>query len=322
MADEMKQHLGGRYNFYKCGSVKEMALNAFFENTKAVQPEKIPMIEANWINDASCGALMYWEPFKGTVHEYDVNSRYSSVMQKNNHYFPIKEGNFETLKSPIEVVEYGIYRCIITKDNNNPYKFFRFNPKNKYTHLDIIVAIKYGLKIEMILDGKPNALIYSKDKLMNGAYLFKTYIDELYELKQQKVKGSKDLLNVLWGALTESTYYYHDVKQEEECKVDDARITRINVDSKIRIQCIYHKKKQFKTAWGRIKPFVLAYARSRMFFSFRKFEPLVIRMHTDSLVMKEKNDELKTGPELGNLKYEGMFQVDITGLNKTNKRKI
>ena len=68
MADDMKQHLGGRYNFYKCGSVKEMALNAFFENTKAVQPEKIPMIEANWINDASCGALMYWEPFKGTVH--------------------------------------------------------------------------------------------------------------------------------------------------------------------------------------------------------------------------------------------------------------
>ena len=45
-------------------------------------------------------------------------------------------------------------------------------------------------------------------------------------------------------------------------------------------------------------------------------------MHTDSLVMKEKNDELKTGPELGNLKYEGMFQVDITGLNRTNKRKI
>ena len=130
-------------------------------------------------------------------------------MQKNNHYFPIKEGNFEILTTlPVELfdpsmigassfqLEYGIYRCIITKEDNKPYKFFRFNPKNKYTHLDIIVAIQYGLKIEMILDGKPNALIYSKDKLMNGAYLFKTYIDELYELKQQKVKGSKDLLNV------------------------------------------------------------------------------------------------------------------------------
>jgi hypothetical protein len=30
MADEMKQHLGGRYNYYKCGSCKEMALHAFF----------------------------------------------------------------------------------------------------------------------------------------------------------------------------------------------------------------------------------------------------------------------------------------------------
>jgi len=110
----------------------------------ATQPEKIPLIEASWINDASRGALMYWEPFQGTVHEYDINSRYPHIMQKNNHYFPMKEGNFETLTSPIENIEYGIYRCIITKEGNKPYKLFRFNPKNKYTHLDIIVAINYG----------------------------------------------------------------------------------------------------------------------------------------------------------------------------------
>ena len=58
-----------------------------------------------------------------------------------------------------------------------------------------------------------------------------------------------------------------------------------------------------------------------MFFSFRKFEPLIVRMHTDGFYMKEKNDELKTGPELGNLKYEGTHEVDIQGINKCNKRK-
>lgn len=299
-----------------------MALHAFFENTRATQPEKIPLIEASWINDASSGALMYWEPHQGTVHEYDINSLYPHIMQKNTHYFPMKEGNFETLTHLPDNLEYGIYRCIITKIHDCPYKLFRFNKKNKYTHLDVSVALHYGLKVELICDGKPNALIYTKDKLMNGAYLFKTYIDELYELKKNKVKGAKQVLNVLWGALSESTHYYHNVGQDEECKVDDANITRITVDDKIRIQCIYKKKKQFKTSWGRIKPFVLAYARSRMYFVFKKFEPLIIRMHTDSLVLEEKNEELKTGPELGNLKYEGMFKVNITGMNKTNKVKM
>lgn len=335
MADELKQHLGGRYNFYKCGNFKEMALHAFFENTKATQPEKIPLIEASWINDAASGALMHWEPYQGTVHEYDINSLYPHIMQKNNHYFPIKEGKFETLTHlPIELfdsslvgvsnsqLEYGIYRCIITKQDSKPYKLFRFNKRNKYTHLDISVALHYGLKVQMICDGQPNALIYTKDKLMNGAYLFKTYIDELYALKKNKVKGAKQIMNVLWGALSESTHYYHNVGQDEECKVDDAKISRITVDDKIRIQCIYKKKKQFKTNWGRIKPFVLAYARSRMYFVFKKFEPLIIRMHTDSLVLEQKNEELKTGPELGNLKYEGMFKVNITGMNKTNKVKM
>jgi len=96
------------------------------------------------------------------------------------------------------------------------------------------------------MEKKQNALIYTKDKLMNGAYLFKTYIDESYELKQQKVKGSKDLLNILWGALVESEYYNHFIEQEEKCKVDDARITRIIVDNKIRIKCIYRKKNNLK----------------------------------------------------------------------------
>ena len=92
------------------------------------------------------------------------------------------------------------------------------------------------------------------------------------------------------------------------------------MDSKIRIECIYHKHKQFKTRWARIKPFVLAYGRHRMFYSFRKFEPLIVRIHTDGMYLKEKCDELKTGPELGNLKYE-VHEVNIMGINKINKKK-
>jgi hypothetical protein len=188
--------------------------------------------------------------------------------------------------------------------------------------VDIEVAVAYGLKVELIADDKPNALIYTKDKLMNGAYLFKNYIDELYQLKMNKVVGAKDLLNVLWGGLCESTCYKHAIEFDEENDISEAHIRKINVGDKIRVNCTYFKKKQYKMNWARIKPFILAYARSRMFFCFKKFEPLIIRMHTDGIYLKEQSTELKTGINIGYLKYVGEWHVNITGINNLSKRKI
>ena len=87
------------------------------------------------------------------------------------------------------------------------------------------------------MNGQPNFLFYSKDKLMNGAYLFKNFVDELYELKQQKVNGAKDILNTLWGGLTETMHYNHSIETYKETHIDDANITRINCDDKINIRC-------------------------------------------------------------------------------------
>ena len=76
MAEDMKQATEGRINFYKCGSIKQMALNLFYQNNKAVQPQNISNIEASWINKASFSALTYWEKYEGNVATYDVNSHY------------------------------------------------------------------------------------------------------------------------------------------------------------------------------------------------------------------------------------------------------
>ena len=72
---------------------------------------------------------MYWEEYKGKVDEYDINSRYPHIMQKNQNYFPIREGEYLTLKEiDVKNVEFGIYRCIITKLDENKYK-------NTFQHL-------------------------------------------------------------------------------------------------------------------------------------------------------------------------------------------
>ena len=126
------------------------------------------IVKLNGSMNATSGAIMHWQAYKGKVNEYDVDRKYPHVMQKNQHYFPIKEGQYLSLKEiNVKNVEYGIYRCTITKTKD--CKFFRFNPKNTYTHLDVKVAIDYGLKIEMIQNNQPNFLYYSKDKIINGA---------------------------------------------------------------------------------------------------------------------------------------------------------
>lgn len=316
MADVMKAKTYGKFNFYKCGSIKQMALNHFYALTQSVQPEDINNNEASFIDAASYQALTYWEPYEGAVHSYDVNSRYPSLMIRNYHYFPIKEGEFRTITTDqINIKEYGIYRCKISGTS----KFFKLNKKNYYTHLDIDAAQEAGFKISMIQDGKPNFLYYSKDKLMNGAFLFKRYVEEMYELKKQGVNGAKDLLNILWGALGETNHYKFNATSDKELEINDAEIKHINSDSQIRIKCIFYNAKHYKTNYARIKPFILAYGRKMLFFKYRKYESLVVRIHTDGFYLTEKPDDIALGDKLGELKYEGLKDVSIKSLNKIKK---
>jgi hypothetical protein len=319
LADEMKKESDGKFNFYKTGSFKQMALNYFYDITKAIQPEDISTTEAEWIDNASYSALTHWEPFKGHVKAYDVNSLYPYVMHKNQHYFPIKAGEFSIIDSLAQKPLFGIYRVKISKLDGKPYKMFQFNKLNYYTNLAIETALVYGLKVELIMDGKPNALIYSKDKVTNGAFLFQKYVKEIYELKQRKVKGSKDLLSVLWGALSESKLYEYYDKEDQDTNIIEASIVKMHAGDNISIKVRHTKQPFFKTNWARVKPFILAYARVKMFYCFRSFEDDIVRMHTDSIYLKKGNNLIKTGDTIGHLKIEYVGNVDIKGLNTLNK---
>ena len=320
MADEMKQATNGYINFYKCASVKDVALHHFYNSVKSVQPEQIYNTEAEWISNSSFGATTYWQPFNGEVHSFDINSHYPSLLTKNYNYFPVKEGEYKIIQNIAEKAEYGIYRCKITPDLKGSYKFFRFNELNYYTHLDIEVARKYNLRIELIQDEQPNFLFYSKDKLMNGAFLFKHYVNDLYALKEKKIKGSKDLLNILWGALAESNFNKFSVDSETELSITNAKIVSMYVtDERLKFKVISYDYGYFKTNFARLKPFVLAYGRDRLYYVFKNYEHLIVRAHTDGVYMTEYPDTILTGTKLGHLKYEGIKDVDIRGLNKIKK---
>ena len=323
MADELKKESDGLFNFYKTPTVKDIALNHFYSLTKAYQPEDISNSESNWINHASCHAVTYWENYSGNAHIYDINSRYPHVMQKSTNMYPVKAGTWKIIDSIQEKPEYGIYRCVISKTTNDKNKFFVFNSDDHYTHLDVIMAQAYGLNIKLICDGKPNFLYYPKDCLVSGQLLFKKYVDDLYPLKLRKVKGAKLLLNILWGALCETKTYKKTVDYDIPFDLSGCDIKKLEASDKLRTQFTKMNEQQFKTNYGRIKPFLLAFARNQFYFSFRKWEHLIVRMHTDSLYLTEvPSDMLPPSDKLGCLKFEGDYKVEISGLNKVSKTKI
>jgi len=321
MAEELKEASNGKFNMYRCPTLKNIALNYFYDLTKSVQPEDICNNEAKWINAASSHAVTYWQPYKGEIHAFDVNSRYPHIMQKSTNMFPVKAGKWRSINKIQEKPHFGIYRCSITKKDDKPYKFFVFNDQNFYTHLDVSVALSYGLNIDLIIDGQPNFLHYPKDSLISGSYLFGRYVETLYELKLKGVKAAKPLLSMLWGALSEKKMFKQTTDITETVDLSGRDITRLQTDTFIRTHYTKHDDSQFRTNYGRIKPFVLAYARSQNYFSFRKWEDLIVRMHTDSLYMIEvPSDMLPPSKKLGMLKLEYEGKIEIKGLNKVVKK--
>ena len=321
MADELKEASNGKFNMYRCPALKNIALNYFYDLTKSVQPEEISNNEAKWINASSAHAVTYWQPYKGQIHAFDVNSRYPHVMQKSTNMFPVKAGKWRTIDKIEEKPKFGVYRCRITKKDDKPYKFFVFNDQNHYTHLDVSVALSYGLHVELVTDDQPNFLHYSKDSLISGSFLFGRYVETLYELKAKGVKAAKPLLSMLWGALSERKIFKQTTDLTEVVDLSGRDITRLQTDTSIRTHYTKHDESQFRTNYGRIKPFVLAYARSQNYFSFRKWEDLIMRMHTDSLYMIEvPSDMLPPSKKLGLLKLEYEGHIEIKGLNKVIKK--
>jgi hypothetical protein len=234
-------------------------------------------------------------------------------MSKNNHYFPIKEGEYKIVES-INPSDFGIYRCIISPGKKD--KLFNFNRLNYYTSVDVYHALEYGLTVELIQDGQPNFLYYSKDKLINGAFAFKNYMHELFELKRQKIEGAKLLLNILWGALSETNTYKFITDCDEElnlvdCELTDLAFTGYAVQTKI----INYNQSYYKYKFARIKPFVLSYGRFSLYKQFKKYEDKIIRVHTDGVYMTQEVD-IETSTDLGGIKYEGVKEVDITALNR------
>ena len=341
MANTLKEYTDGKYNLFKTGNIKRAALHRFIELNPTLLPEPLDPIEAEWISKASHGSLMCAKnDYTGEIHEYDINSAYPRVLSAQKFSMPIKKGVFKCITQEefdqCKYFDYGIYRVEI---QSIEAMLFRRNRSNYYTHYDLARAKELGMKMILIEDGQPNALLYSgASARINGDKAFGEFVKELYELKKNHPKIRqyfKMPLNIIWGAMAERYRHKKCILPGTHPEITFSNIVSL-LPRKSGDKTYYSLKAYdhiaYNLPFARVAPFLLARCRMMMSRIMEPHKQHIVRVHTDGFYStvplefertnKRTIDSVKIGDELGDLKYEGAYQVTITNVNKIAKTRI
>jgi hypothetical protein len=306
IANTLKEKTNGKINLYRTGSYQITAKYLFSEMTKhIINPDNIDQVEAEFIDKASQGAIYFTtKEYEGQGYKADIKSMYPSLL-KSTMLFPLKKGELKYLKELNDIYLNGIYRCII----HGSTKLFRFNRDNYYTSIDLNLAKELNLKIDLIIDDKPNFLYYSRDKCLTGSEIFGEYVNFLFPLKNQDIKGAKMILNTLWGKLSQKDE--HNFIHNNKNKVyipDDVKPTfKPYNDDSTSISTIKYNH-YYKYGWARIMPFLIAKGRSVISKIMTPYIDRVVRCHTDGILFSEEPKGIKYGSDIGDLVFEGYYK--------------
>ncbi|GBC28593.2 hypothetical protein GLOIN_2v1472929 [Rhizophagus irregularis DAOM 181602=DAOM 197198] len=311
---------------YHNWSYKRTAL-WLFERFSVGVPANDPLdpVEAEWISDAMMGGLIWADnEWKGYGRQYDVTSLYPSIQQSNAN-FPIRQGKFQILKDFVDHRGYALYGLFRASSQRAPQR-----ARGVYTFIDLQRAKKLGLDIQLIQDGKPNALIYDREARIPGTVIFGEYVHFLFNIKNQGgVAGrvAKRVLNTLWGALCQRKRNYKTLTtdQTDPFKFPEGHtldsIVPVGSDQ-WRFQ-FTNPGSPFKGEYPRIAPFLLAHGRKTTSELLEPYKDKVRRIHTDGFILEEQpsSPTLITCPEnaskaLKALKFETAGYCHVKNANK------
>jgi hypothetical protein len=236
---------------------------------------------------------------------YDFSRYYVHLMIDKEFKFPIQAGIEKRFKSiNYGRLRFGIYHVKIDCDNNRFRSMFNFSPDNHYDNETIMylnsIKKQYGIKLQLVTDGKPNAYIY--ENYENG---YDHFYPWYFRLEQVRLKCDnalvKIMMSTLWGRLTAFKYEFitsdemeeYDIthrhnKEESEYKI----IENVDTDdNNIQKYKIVNTNDPFKTAYGRMKSFLTSFGRLKMLKMIHEFDmPDVVRIHTDGIILSKPFD--------------------------------
>ncbi|AYV83697.1 MAG: hypothetical protein Hyperionvirus10_33 [Hyperionvirus sp.] len=297
-ATVFKKETNGYINLFESQTNGRTVLKLFENLTRAIPTDKIKYDEGVWIEATKSGAIIWGDQYMGEGYKYDYCSMYPSIMNAANSY-PVKRGKFKVLTQEEfmghSLSEIGIYRCVVEKQSDNQYakKLFRWNPKNFYTNVDLLLAKELNLKVIMVRDRQPNYLSYSEDACMKGYDIFGTYVDLIFPLKHRKIPRAKQFLTMLWGVLGQRSDLGYSILRENSSMLDISSLNFKQLNGNI-----------YRTNYARTIPFILAYGRAKISTTMMPFISNVVRCATDGFIAKIPL-EISTGTNMGELRYEG-----------------
>ena len=333
MCDNLKKESNGVINLYKSLSLYNASIQLFNDTTKNINADKIDYEEALWIQKASSGGFKFMDSkIQNPVIGYkcDVISQYPSILESKNFICPIKKGeysimtdeNFNDLISK-KIIPIGIYRVVINSINRNDDLYnrqFRFRESNYYSYVDVKTAIKLKFKLKLIQDGQANCLLYPrKTHCITGFELMKQFNNIIYPLKQKKIEGAKVILNLISGIFLQKNKRKRTVINNDDFEYVEDDIAELKtVPSKYNeystINYFVLKDDFYKSNFARVYPFLTATARSNMTDILIKYNSEILKVNTDGIISKTKLD-LKYGCEIGEMKFEGSYLMNIINAN-------
>jgi hypothetical protein len=318
-AKELKHATKGKINLYKTGMFPKTSLMTWNlmrkKEVKELETEDLTDLECQILDKTKGSIIFSQKDYKGEGHFYDFNSFYPSLMQEKTFKIPYKQPKAETIKKlsqaywqnaeGISYLKYGLIRCNIEKSGiEETDRYFRFQEDNWYCSQDIQSARLLKLKITVIDDGQTNFLYYDNTKCVKGDKLFGAFVNYMYDLKQKKITGAKDILNSLWGMIC-----YKKVSKTTKDVKNPIMIT----PSITGLVSTVEKENPYNP-YARLKRFLLAEGRLQMIKLIFKYGKDIVQCHTDGFISTKKLD-IDDSSELGCIKYEGSKQVHIINAN-------
>lgn len=263
----------------------------------------ITVKESEYFSMCHNGPSTYCKKGTHQCYGYDFSSFYGSLLASDELILPTEEGQEMTLKKlPIsKKLKVGFYRVKITSTSQAFRDIFTFSRDSTYTNYSLAFALrkakKYGVTIELIQDGKPNAFIY--DKVEPSSKIFKNWFDTLNAIKKDHPKNKliKHLISSVWGTMTKANTEKFTLEEIEEKIIkqgltwgatskNDYMIRNINVNDTNTYFELLNTKQPYKHNL-RIKPFLSSLARVTIEEIALKNYDHVIRIQTDSIVFDQ-----------------------------------
>lgn len=283
-----------------------------FDNIGMLKCEHINLAERNIIDDTTIGPTLYGDKKKVTGYfMYDINSSYPSIYASKTFKMPIKAGSLQTVK---KVSGYGMYKIELLNPRKINYKLFKTNSNsNWYTHIDIKLLDHLNYEYKLV-KCENNAYIYEEDALIKTNVFLGKYVKALYELKRGGNKLAKSCMNSIWGKLCQEKTSTIELT-EENLEAFDKTILQIH-PIKGTMEVI-DEKSPFKTAFARLKPFLIAQGRyklAKVNHEVIKEGYDVCRVHTDSIMCNMPPQEFETianiSSEIGEWKLESKIDPE------------